>query len=51
MCLKCSPHFDRKDGVILAHAIGMHVKVWHDGYVDSSGTRHEFLNEMCYGKV
>lgn len=47
MCLKCSPFFDQEK-YTLAHEIGMHVRVFPDGYTDLSGKRVEFMNEMAY---
>lgn len=49
MCLDCSPFFERGVGEILAHDIGMHVKVWQDGFNGLDSERHDFQNESCFG--
>jgi hypothetical protein len=52
MCLLCAPFFDRKEqGGVLAHEIGLHVKVWQDGYTDLNGNRVEFQNESSWAPI
>lgn len=49
MCLKCSPYFERKEGVVLAHEVGSHIKLFDDGYTTVTGERVSFTNHIMYG--